>query len=84
MNIVNTSRSNGKSFLPGYLEVQSLSYKLIERLSAELGKTPSAVYNRLRGTVKINALERPVIEKVFAELVPGIDPWTGERTQPIQ
>ena len=76
-NIVNTTKSAGKSFLAGYLAVQALQYEVIERLSAELGVSKTAIYNRLTGRTRIRKIEFPVIEKVFAELAPGINPWTG-------
>ena len=78
-NIVNTTNSKETSFLPGFLAVQSLQNILIEKICKELGKSKVAVYNRLVGKTPIGHLEKPVIEKVFAEVVPSIDPWTGNR-----
>jgi hypothetical protein len=78
-NIVNTTNSGQISFLPGFLAVQSLQNIILERICKELGKSKVAVYNRLVGKTPIGRLEKPVIEKVFAEVVPDIDPWTGDR-----
>jgi hypothetical protein len=78
-NIVNATKSHRITFLPGFIEVQSLQYKVIEKIANELKISKFAVYNRLRGVTKIREIEKPVIERVFAEVVPSIDPWTGDR-----
>ena len=78
-NIVNATKSNRLSFLPGFLEVQALQHRVIERLAVELNVSKFAVYNRLRGVTKIRDIEKPVIERVFSEVVPSVDPWTGKR-----